>query len=266
MSKSKAPPPINPVKNKPFKMLPKPPSGMKEVELKMTDAFAPSYASYYTTSDDTQSPLANHLFYNQQLYDTMYVAMDEAISAGLPPIDHNFPLQYAVVSDDALRFIFSAADVTLQRHPRGSFTWLCVQVYIRWALLCHSLSDSAAAKPAQSPEVGENPERTIMRQRAMERMMGMDHAFFLGAALRELELTVLNRKDAIRGKVTVESARAGGNARKGKMDKETQERMTAMKGFVESGHSIANSARLVAARVGGTMHSNKKLWERAIKK
>lgn len=276
MTRSKAPPPIKPVANEPHKKwgdiseaLRKatvtPPSGMAEVRFAYPDQFAPSSAKAFTTdADGLRNPSARHIFYNQQLYALLGDAIAEAVTLGLPPIDLNFPLTFARVSKEALKHIFGIANGLSQSIGEGSFGWLCMQCYIRYALLCNDLTEPLDRQVEAFP--GEDQDGVAFRQRGLASVMISSHAFFLGAAVRELELALLNKKDALRGKKTIKAARAGAEGRKKSTAPDTEARLSKMRQLVAKNPSVANAARLTANSVGGSVESNRKLWGRHTKK
>ncbi|MDP3264029.1 MAG: hypothetical protein U1E06_16065 [Tabrizicola sp.] len=276
MTRSKAPPPIKPVANKLHekwgdisgalkKATVTPPSGMAEVRFAYLDQFAPSSAKAFTTdADGLSNPSARHIFYNQQLYGLLCDAITEAVTLGLPPIDLNFPLTFARVSKGALKYIFGIANGLSQSIGEGSFGWLCIQCYIQYALLCNDLTEPLNRQVEALP--GEDQDSIAFRQRGLESIMVSSHAFFLGAAVRELELALLNKKDALRGKRTIKAARAGAEGRKNSTAPDTEARLSKMRELVAKNSSVANAARLTANSVGGTVASNRKLWGRHAKK
>ena len=88
--------------------------------------------------------------------------------------------------------------------------------------------------------------------------------FKAGYLLRDLEVLLANvETDALRGIKTRKSAKAGGQARARDIGPETQKRLELMQGYLVTGHSIANAARLTSERHGlGTASANRKLWTR----
>lgn len=234
---------------------------MVDLRLSFPDEFAPSSAQAYSSNPDAASnPSARHLFYNQHLYDFLGNAINEAIKLGLPPIDFGFPLTFAKVDKAALSRIYAIANGLSDFIPEGSASWLCIQLYIRYALVCNDLTEPIERKVQPLP--GENPDSVKFRQKGLDTLLPISQAFFLGAAARELELAVLNKKDALRGKKTARSAKAGGEAKKAATGPDSQQRVEAMRSLVEAGQSVNNAARLTAIRVGGTPEANKALWKR----
>lgn len=237
------------------------PDGMTDVRMTFDDEFAPSHAQAYSTDPNAMSnPSARHIFYNQQLFDQLGMAIAQAIRLGFPTIDFGFPLTFPAVSKKTLSDIFARANSYSEYVAEGSLVWLSIQCYIRHALLCNALTDPITR--VIEPNPGESIESVEFRQRGLDAMIAIDHGFFLGAAVRELELAVLNRNDALRGKKIVKSARVGGEARKRAVGPDTLQRLTAMTDYIAAGHSIANAARHTATKVGGSFETNKKLWAR----
>jgi hypothetical protein len=238
-----------------------PPPGMSGVKLQFQDEFSPSHAEAYTSDPDAMNnPAARHIFYNQQLNGLLAEAILKAVELGFAPLDFGFPLTFPPIRGSELGEMFRLANGLSAYLPEGSMLWLCVQCYIRHALLCNVLTEPERRGINQLP--GEPDECFAIRQRGADSMAVINSAFYLGAAIRELELALLNKKDALRGKKVVRSASAGGAARKSALGPDTEDRLAFMERLWAEGHSIANAARLTAARVGGDFASNKKLWNR----
>jgi hypothetical protein len=234
---------------------------MTEVKLQFQDEFSPSYAEAYTSDPDgMNNPAARHIFYNQQLKALLDTALSKAVALGFARLDFGFPLTYPKVSKNDLAQMFRHANGLSQYIPESSPAWLCIQSYVRHALLCNALTEPSDSRI--NPLPGEAPDSHAFRQRGTDAMMAVDAAFHLGAAVRELELTLLNKTDALRGKKVVKSAKSGGEARRDAFGPDTEDRLASMERLVSDGHSIANAARLTAEKVGGEFAANKKLWAR----
>lgn len=276
MTRSKAPPPIKPVANVPHgkwgdaakhlkRAVDTPPPGMSDVRLQFSDEFSPSHAQAYSNDPQALSnPAARHLFYNQQLYELLRSAIDGAITLGMPPIDVGFPLTFDRITKETFELILRIANGLSPYLEEGSPSWLCVQIYLRHAQICNQLKDPLTREVGALP--GESAEELAFRQRGCDAMLLVSYAFFLGAATRELELSILNRRDALRGKKTVRSAQAGGIARKSTVGPDTDRRIEAMRTYVAAGQSVTNAARLAALKIGGTDEANRQLWKRHCKK
>lgn len=265
---SGAPPPISPIANKPVKAAPYPANGMERVTIDFLDPFSPSRAEFHSNygTESHQNPVARHLFYNQQLYDSLYIAIDRAVELGMPRIDLGFPLTFAFVSKDSLNFIFRTA-MSLNRIPaEGSHDWLCIQCYIRWATACNHLAEPAELPKSQTSVLPEQERMAEFRGRALQIVAVSSELFFLGAAVRELEISLINRRDALRGKGTVAAARKGGMARGGAFSVNTQEILDEMKERIERGQSITNAAANVSRGGKGTPGGNRQLWTRHSKR
>lgn len=272
MTQSKAPPPIKPVKNSPHvkwgdlsdrlkRAVETPPPGMTEVKLQFQDEFSPSYAEAYTTDPEgMNNPAARHIFYNQQLKAFLDTALSKAVTLGFARLDFGFPLIFPKVSKDDLAQMFRLANGISQFVPESSPAWLCVQCYIRHAILCNALTEPS--DNCINPLPGEAADSLAFRQRGADAMMAVDAAFHLGAAVRELELALLNKTDALRGKKVAKSARNGGEARRDALGPDTEARIASMERLVAEGHTIANAARLTTTKVGGDFSANRKLWTR----
>lgn len=276
MTSSKAPPPIKPVANQPHgkwgdtaklfrRSVEKPPPGMTDVRLTFDDEFSPSAAQAFSSDPDAlNNPSARHLFYNQHLYDLLPIVIGKAVALGLPPFDVGFPVSFAMVDTEGLRRIFGIANGLAPSLREGSIDWLCVQCYVRYAILCNALTEPTDRKVEPIP--GDSAERAAFQQRCVDALMPVSTAFFLGASLRELELSMLNRTDALRGKKTKRAAKVGGEVRKGMTSPETDARRAQMERLISEGHSVANAARLTAKSFGGTFEANRALLKPSRKK
>lgn len=276
MTQSKAPPPIKPLENRPHekwgdisKLLKKahdtPPPGMSDLRLQFLDEFAPSHAQAFSSDPQALSnPAARHLFYNQHLYELLITAVDGAINLGLPHIYIGFPLTFDRVTDETFSVILRTANALSPFLQEGSPSWLCVQIYLRHAQICNQLDNPIWRQVTPLP--GECEEDLAFRQRGCDAMLLINFAFFLGAATRELELAMLNRADAIRGKKTKRAAKAGGDMRKNKTLPETDARRAEMLRLTEAGHTVANAARLTRKTVGGSVEANRALLKPSRKK
>lgn len=235
-----------------------PATGMTEVRLTFDDEFSPSAAQAFTTDPNAvNNPAARHIFYNQQLYDLLPGAIEAAVEMGLPPLDVGFPLTFARLSEDALKHLFGNLNCLSSSVSEGGTEWLCIQCYVQYALLCHSVTVPTDRRVEAHP--GEPQESVAFRQRGLDAVMTSSHAFFLGAALRDLELSLLNKDDALRGKKTKREPRAGGGTRRKVTLPETEARRAEMLRLIKAGQTIANAARLTARTVGGTFESNRAL-------
>lgn len=241
------------------------PPGMSDVKLTFADEFSPSHAQAFSSDPNALSnPAARHLFYNQHLYEFLKEAINCAVRLGLPPIDVGFPLTFDRIAKDTFAEVLRISNALSPYILEGSPSWMCVQIYVRHAQICNHLHDPLTRKVEAFP--GESEESLAFRQRGCDAVLLVSYAFFLGAATRELELSVLNKQDALRGKKTVRSARAGGKARKSAISPDTDRRILAMLDYLSAGHSASNAARLTAQKIGGTADSNLQLLKRARKK
>jgi hypothetical protein len=260
--RSKAPPPISPVRDLPNRAAQSSPDGMEKIEMSFADPFAPSHADFYSNGGDSQNPASRHLFYNQQLYNTLFVAIDRAIELGFPPIDQGFPLSFAFVTDESIRHIFQCANAICPTVPEASYDWLCIQCYVRWANTCYFVTVPSKVPLSNDSKDYESEERSGARARGLAALMVSSESFFLGAAIRELELSIINRCDALRGKKTLKSAQNGGEARRNSRSGQTTLVLTTMARLIGDGHTVSNAARLAAKEIGGNSEAHRKLWHR----
>jgi hypothetical protein len=212
--------------------------GLPAQEHKFDDEFSPSVARF-NAEQPLPSGLAEHFFYNDQIINTLEVALERAVALGLPRRVCLFPLTFEKQSDEDFLAMVSAYEALPVKPKHGEPDWLCIQAYV-WV----AEASLRATQGASANAIAE----------AM---------FFAGAAARELEFTRLNRRDALRGKGTNRAASNGGRVRSAAHTPMRQEVIRQMSELIESGQSQANAARIVADRGFGTSRAgNLHFWKR----
>jgi hypothetical protein len=96
--------------------------------------------------------------------------------------------------------------------------------------------------------LGEETGLAAFTQRSIDVKILTSNAFFLGAAVRELDLALLNKADVLREKKTKKVARAGGKMRRNATSPETDARSAEMMRMIAAGQTIAGAARHMAKK------------------
>lgn len=238
--------------------------GFKEVTMEFADEFAPSVAQFSTTDvSATDSAFARHFFYNDQIHQTLASAIDRAAELGFPNVDYTFGLGFVSISDAQFRWVAGFGHRICPTLKEGSEDWLCVQCYLRWVSACWTFTDGPTVPPKPTGMTAWMTEAEIaFRKRSIEYQSVAEAMFFLGAAVRELELHRLNRNDALRGKKTVRGARQGGEGRQSALAPDTEHRIAEMARLVPS-HGIKGAAEVLFRNgSGASAVANRQLWYR----
>jgi len=214
---------------------------LPEVEVNFSDPFAPSTAKFGSSDPNIASdPATRSLFYNDQTHEIFLDAVSKAVQLGCPSIVNGFPLTFSSVDDAFLGKYNKAIRRITPTLKEGSLDWLYVQCYVRWVSACF-----------------------IATADQTDRLSVASELFFAGAAAREIELTILNRRDALRGKGTVRSASDGGVARGKKSERKRSQVIAEMKRRVTKGRAVKEASEIVARLGYGTSaDANRALWYR----
>lgn len=235
----------------------------EKMVLTYPDPFSPSRAEFSTTDPQGINSVSRHFFYNSQISETLSMALNWAVELGLPKIDYKFGLGFAFITKETFRYIAGFAHRICPGLVEGSPDWLAVQCYLRWVVACHSITEPTTLSNEDEKQLLLMPEQSAFRQREMTAIAISQSMFFLGAAVRELELNVLNRTDALRGKKTVRSSKSGGEARREAIKGRTEEILVKMAELIDQGQTTSRAATLAFKGGFGTSHSgNVKLWSR----
>lgn len=240
-------------------------SDFEKVTMEFVDEFAPSVAEFSTTDPAaTDNALARHFFYNEQIHDTLTSAIDRAVTLGFPNVDYNFGLGFVSISSEQFRRVAGFGHRICPTLKEGSEDWLCVQCYLRWIGACWTFTDGPTAPPKPTGMTGWMTDAEIaFRKRSIEYQSVAEAMFFLGAAVRELELHRLNRNDALRGKKTVRSARQGGLGRQGALALDTERRIAEMARLVPS-LGVKGAAEVLFRNGNGvSAAANRQIWYRS---
>ena len=176
--------------------------GLPVIKMVFSDEFAPSSFEYSSPSGDKiESPLARHLFYNSQILNTLYDATAVANSLGFPDVGVSPGRQFIPITKEIFRQITQIGHHICPKLAEGSFEWLCVQCYLRWVVACWHFTEPvklpAAAAKSSAPHHKEYTEaQRDFHQRSLDALGYASEMLSLGAACRELELSLINKKPA----------------------------------------------------------------------
>ncbi len=156
---------------------------------------------------------------------------------GCPRLMLMLPLQWTAVSDEFAAKALAIADALAERFEETSPEWLVLVCYARAVALCMEVS--AGTDPAASR-----------------------HLLVLGATLRQIELTLINKNLAqteraqMKGRLTGRDVAVAAAARK------AEPILVKIEGYKAKGHSITNAARLTFDndRLGTSAEANRTLW------
>lgn len=155
----------------------KPDAALPNVQIVFADPFSPSHAEVQTSDTElANNPVIRLLSYNEHVLTTLEAVPHRAASLGLPYVFNGFPLAFANVSEHQFAVALQAIARLLPELEEGSTDWLCVKCYAHWVQACHMATDGA------SPGLI-----------AQEMLLA-------GATAREIDLAVLNKKDALGGR------------------------------------------------------------------
>ncbi len=202
--------------------------------------FAPSHSIVYVDGQKTEIAITARtrpVVYNHHVLDNLQYAINICVKLGLPWLLCGSPLQFEQISESDLKAIMPKAGDLAETLSEGGPEWLAVVCYMNWVLACH-LSTI------------ESPAYAVAH-----------HVFLAGATARELELAILNREHAARGRKTVKDGVVGAGLTNKEKRKDTQPRLEKMKELVPK-HGVENAARLLAVRGMGSFAANKALWYR----
>ena len=215
-------------------------TALPEIEVAFDDEFAPSSAKFGTSDPAIGSdPVRRLLFYNEQTHVTFLDAVSRAVQLGCPSIVNGFPLTFTRVDEAFRQELAAALHRIVPALKEGSLDWLYVQCYVRWVVAC------------------------IQATLGAPRLVIAETMFFAGAAAREIELTVRNKKDALRGKGTLRATSEGGTQKAKNFAPARNKVLFEMQRRVKAGQPVKEAASIVARRgYGKSAEANRALWYR----
>ncbi len=206
--------------------------------------FAPSHSIAYVDGQKTEIAITaktRPVMYNHHVLDNLQYAINICVKLGLPWLLCGSPLQFEQISERDLKVIMPKAGNLAETLSEGEPEWLALVCYMNWVLACRLATI-------------ESPAIHIAH-----------HMFLAGATARELELAILNREHAARGRKTGKDGVVGAGLTNKEKRKDTQPRLEKMKELIPK-HGVANAARLLEAKGMGGFAANKGLWYRRQKK
>ena len=176
--------------------------GLPAITVRFTDEFSPSHFEYSSPSgDEFEGPLVRHFVYNTQIFDTLYEATVVANKLGFPDVGVSPGQRFIPVSTEMFRQISQIGHQVCQKLTEASFEWLCVQCYLRWIAACWRFTEplklpEAALSASGSQDKFHSEAEMQFHQRSLDAMTYGNDLLCLGAACRELELSLINKKVA----------------------------------------------------------------------
>lgn len=243
-------------------------TGFKEVKLEFPDEFAPEEITYNTDHpENADDPVSNIVLHNSNIDQVLAQACQRAKELGLPSVDPNLFLGFPWVSKTNLQMIFAKVRHMQPMPERNSSDWLSINCYLRWVAagyLFHS-PETDEFKAAILSEPSDQP--TEERRRILDAMSVSQQMVLLGADLKELELTLRNRDDALRGKGTARAASAGGQMKAANHAQIGAKILNRMAELIAKNHSVASAGAIAANEgLGQSAKGNAMRWHRAQKR
>jgi hypothetical protein len=214
--------------------------GFSHASVNFGDEFAPSSTSMLASMPEVlENKGSRLLFYNAHLTETITSYLEIAFDLGCPRVFWGPPLLTPTVNDETYEKALAHVSQLAQEIPEHSPLWLILSIYLNWTLACHLLSSGSYVSIA------------------------LENVLLAGAAARELELAVLNRDDAARGRKVKSSARRGGHERSQDWSAARLQVLASMQLYIGKGHTVANAARLTHKDgIGKSAEANRKVYNR----
>lgn len=212
-----------------------------DLQVNFDDDFAPSYSIADTDNPEIFNKRTRPAFYNDHVDDSLEIAISKASHLGLPQIPFFFPLQFTHISESDIAECMSKAGDIAKILDEGSPEWLAVVCYINWAQACFTHSDGGPTT------------------------LAADYMFRAGATARELELALLNRDHAVRGRKTIRAASKGGKNRATVLKSQTRAVLAKMSKLLKENPSLgAKRAAELAYKnnIGTSAQANRAIWQR----
>lgn len=211
------------------------------------DEFAPSYTLSHDGDDTVSETSFERLVtYNDHTLDTLgFILAQASKRLNLPAVPYGFPIQLADMSPAECQHCIVQVQKLVDKLQEGSPDWLLAACYIRWVQAC------------QFQICGAPPQLVAER------------LFSAGATVRELELHLINKEHASRGRKTIRAAAEGGRQRHAVKNARTAKIVAEMRRLREAKpHLGVQWAAEQAFRngIGTSMEANRALWYRNNKK
>jgi hypothetical protein len=212
-----------------------------DLHIVFDDDFAPSYSIADTESPEIFNSRTRPAFYNDHVDDSLELAISAACNLGLPHIFYAFPLEFAHLDEAAHAECMSKAGDIAESLVEGSPEWLAVVCYINWVQAC------------------------FMNSQRCPPVIIADFMVRAGATARELELALLNRDHAERGRKIIRAASEGGKSRGKDLKPQTRVVLAEMSRLLKERPSLSaqRAAELASKnKIGTSAQANRAIWQR----
>lgn len=193
------------------------------------DRFAPSHTELLAPQDfEADTTGVRLLFYNRHLtIERLPWVLKLCEALGCPTVEPSCGVHTPEIDSNFAKLAIGKAGRLADELPETSFVWSALKAYIHYINVFWLLTE-------------ENEQIALI----------LDEMFLVGAACREIELSLLNRRDALRGKGTLASTRRGGQVRASEHAPKRAQILNLMRDRVARNESIAHAARQVAKELG----------------
>lgn len=214
--------------------------GFSHASVNFRDDFAPSSTSMLASKPEVlENKGSRLLFYNAHLTETIASYLEIAFALGCPRVFWGYGLMTPNISEETWEQALASVSQLAEGIPEHSPLWLVLSTYVHWMLACRILSAESYVSIA------------------------LEHVLLAGAAARELELDVLNRADAARGRKVKANASRGGRERSLNQSEERRQIIASMMLYIKRGRTVSNAARLTHRDgIGSSPDANRKAYER----
>ena len=181
------------------------------------------------------------VFHNNHLFDFLGFAIEVAQDLRASPLVYGFPIKFTGICSADYETALQRAALIAEKLPAESPEWLAVTCYIQWLNACYCATI-------------DGPVQEIAKW-----------MFLAGATSRELELSIINRSHASRGRKVIKAASVGGDIRAAKQKSETRKVLDEMSKLLKERPNLSatSAAKIVYDRKIGTSPSaNRAIWQR----
>uniref|UniRef100_UPI003B52316A hypothetical protein n=1 Tax=Roseovarius indicus TaxID=540747 RepID=UPI003B52316A len=193
------------------------------------DRFAPSHTEFLAPPDfETDAAGVRLLFYNRHLTtERLPWVLKLCEALGCPEVMPNCGVLTPEIDSNFAGSAIGKAGRLANELPETSFVWSALKAYIHYINVFW-----------------------LLTEKKEQMALILEEMFLVGAACREIELSLLNRRDALRGKGTLASTKKGGQTRSSDHAPKRAEILRRMGERIERNESAAHAARQVARELG----------------
>ena len=181
------------------------------------------------------------VFHNNHLFDFLGFAIEVAQDLRASPLVYGFPIKFTGICSADYETALQRAALIAEKLPAESPEWLAVTCYIQWLNACYCAT------------IG-GPFEEIAKW-----------MFLAGATARELELSIINREHASRGRKTQKAASEGGRQRQREMHPRKTKILAEMQRLLKEKPHIGISGAAEQAYKNGfgtSGNANRAIWYR----